>query len=721
MSFSTQFAGGQRRTPFEGQFGKWSLHRQPGPSSQQTSSTHSSEQPAPSFSQPYSFASSAHAPFVPTSTFDSTLYGTHKVQELTLSVKSRFAFVERITTYSTNTAALTHIDGPSNWFIKIISPPPTINGGALFGSASRATGTNTAASPANVGVFGNTGAITAGTSPADGFLGSSGTGTIGSNSAGAFLDSSGTGTIGSNSAGGFFGTANSTSAGITPAKTTSTTSTPTTPSIKAAYLEVEVSWHNGQVFSKNKSTSSPTDLDIRQYESMTFIPKKNPSQFVTFPIAENALLDGMPIKGTIELDKVSTDKHAFEFDIVLSTATSVARIPQAPPSKNHDILPQFLKDPHSVDICFLFPNDHKAADVGVWAHRVVLSQSRVFAKMIDDAVQKNTTVASSNVATAPRQATTDATNTTTAEATQQKEDKRDDKDVDGRMSRNLSAHEDETGSITSFTDIESQAYDSTGELSFSEPSTPDMSKLECELRAVGTSIKHEGSSDDSQEPPTLPTDEKQTDATIDKTSNTSADIAASEKKAAPGAGAGPKTLTFVIDNVSCETFLALLQYIYTGEINLYPDTQHFAFSSIRPNVQCSNTDVKADNSVSKQQEQDRETAQWVPFAGITPTSILTDHLKYESLMLAADQYGIDDLAKFCQQKVEKSFGLFTVCRILFEVAPRYPAIKAPTLAFMVENRSSIFIKDGDPFKDYRNHPECYNLMLEVVQLLANSK
>ncbi|KAF9124878.1 hypothetical protein BGW39_007837 [Mortierella sp. 14UC] len=589
------------------------------------------------FTQPSPFAPSAFAPFNATSTFDSTLYGIRKVQELTLSVKSRFVFVERTTTHST--AAQARADGSSSWFIKISSSQPPLGG--LFGAAS----------------------------------------------------------------------ANTTTISTTPASTTGTASSPTTPAGKTGQIEVEVSWHNGQIFSKDRTTSSTTDLDIRQYSSMTFIPKKDPRNYVTFPIAENALLDGKPIKASIELNKVSTDAYAYEFDIVLSTASSVARTPQALPSKNHDILPQFLKDPHSVDVCFLFPNDHKAADVGVWAHRVVLSQSKVFAKMIDDAIQKAT--AASDAADF-QQAASDGRKATAAGGAQQEKVKQEHKEDEGNMRSFFAVHEDETGSVTSFTDIESQADDSAGELSFSEPVTPDLSKLGCELGAVEATIKTEDDSNDDLGSPTATKQARQADTTI-KTKST--DTATSEKTTTSAAGSGPRTLSFVVDQVSAVTFLALLQYIYTGEINLNPDTQHFTFSSIN----YSGTRPNTDNSDSQHQQQDRETAQWVPFTGLTYTSRLTDHLKYESLMLAADLYGIDDLATFCQQKVEQSMGPFTVCRILFEVAPRYPAIKAAALEYMINYRTSIFTKDHDPFKNYRSHPNCYDLMLEVVQLLANSK
>ncbi|KAG0292118.1 hypothetical protein BGZ96_004533 [Linnemannia gamsii] len=468
-------------------------------------------------------------------------------------------------------------------------------------------------------------------------------------------------------------------------------------------IEVEVSWHNGQVFTKEKTTSSSTDLDIRQYKSMSFIPKKDPSKFVTFPIAENALLDGKPIKGSIDLDKVSTEKHAFDFYVVLSTAPTVARAPQPLPSKNHDILPRFLKDPHSVDICFVFPNDRDAADVGVWAHRVILNQTKVFAKMIDDAVQKAANVGPSFCKEVPHA----AMKATTIGGTQQE-------NVDeGKMVRDLSNHEDETSSVTSFTDIGSQADDSAGDQSFSEPVTPDLSRLQCELRAVegnATATVVKGDSDNNQES-TRTENEKTAGATTGATATT--DTPKSDKETA--LTAGPRTLTFVVDQVSSTVFLALLQYIYTGEINLTPNTQHFTFSSTKPK-DSNSADCAVSDAVS---HHDRENAQWLPNHPLT--RVFGKAPMYEDLMLAADLYGIDELATFCQQNVELSFSPLNVSRILFDVAPRYPRIKAPALAYMVKSRATLFTKDTDPFKDYRNHSDCYSMMLEVVQLLAASK
>jgi hypothetical protein len=407
------------------------------------------------------------------------------------------------------------------------------------------------------------------------------------------------------------------------------------------------------------------------------------------------------------LDKVSTDKHAFDFQVVLSTAPTVARTPQPPPPKNHDILPRFLKDPHSVDICFVFPNDRDAADVGVWAHRVVLSQTKVFAKMIDDAVQKAASDAAKDDPSFSKEAPHAAMEATTVGESQQE-------NVDGgKMARTLSHHEDETSSVTSFTDIGSQADDSTGDLSFSEPVTPDLSKLQCELGAIesGATVTTSKSECDNSQESTKLEKEKPADATTEATSTT--DAAKSNKEIA--LTAGPRTLTFVVDQVSSAVFLVLLQYIYTNEINLTPNTKHFTLSSIKPQ-NADGTRRTVSNAVSPH---DRETAQWLSNQSLT--RVFGKVPMYEDLMLAADLYGIDELATFCQQKVELSLSPLNVSRILFDVALRYPRIKASALAYMVKSRATIFAKGADPFKDYRNHPECYSLMLEVVQLLAASK
>jgi hypothetical protein len=85
-----------------------------------------------------------------------------------------------------------------------------------------------------------------------------------------------------------------------------------------------------------------------------------------------------------------TVNGAIDFDIVFSHFSEIARkmvVRPAPPLRvaataNNDMATMFLKDPKSVDICFLFSADKGLHLTGaLWAHRNVLSQHRSFATL----------------------------------------------------------------------------------------------------------------------------------------------------------------------------------------------------------------------------------------------------------------------------------------------------------------------------------------------------
>ncbi|KAG0207729.1 hypothetical protein BGX33_006670 [Mortierella sp. NVP41] len=95
----------------------------------------------------------------------------------------------------------------------------------------------------------------------------------------------------------------------------------------------------------------------------------------------------------------------YDFDIVLSTNPELSRafaiIPPAPApipkpvpdpepasspaSKLKGLGTMLLKDPTSVDVCFTFSSDKTYSDIGLWAHRCILSQHESFAKLIREA------------------------------------------------------------------------------------------------------------------------------------------------------------------------------------------------------------------------------------------------------------------------------------------------------------------------------------------------
>ncbi|KAF9899720.1 hypothetical protein EC991_008427 [Linnemannia zychae] len=111
----------------------------------------------------------------------------------------------------------------------------------------------------------------------------------------------------------------------------------------------------------------------------------------------------------------------YEFDVVFSTGpenlrasqgTIPAAIPKPKPvpapslmSKEKDLISSLLKDPSSVDVCFIFSSDKTCSNIGLWAHRFVLSRHESLFKMI----QETSTIQSlGNIALAEKISTDDA-------------------------------------------------------------------------------------------------------------------------------------------------------------------------------------------------------------------------------------------------------------------------------------------------------------------------
>ncbi|KAH7060286.1 hypothetical protein BKA57DRAFT_446797, partial [Linnemannia elongata] len=92
----------------------------------------------------------------------------------------------------------------------------------------------------------------------------------------------------------------------------------------------------------------------------------------------------------------------YDFDVVFSTEPDFLRtipapapapvikpksVPQSTPaSKEKSLISLLLKDPSSVDVCFTFTNNKACSNIGLWAHRFLLSQHESFAKAIQDAI-----------------------------------------------------------------------------------------------------------------------------------------------------------------------------------------------------------------------------------------------------------------------------------------------------------------------------------------------
>ena len=82
----------------------------------------------------------------------------------------------------------------------------------------------------------------------------------------------------------------------------------------------------------------------------------------------------------------------YQFDVVMSIKKDLSyrTTPKSilsTISTGREILLSFLKDVHSVDVCFIFTSDQSYPNVGLWAHRVMLSRIKAFKELIQKATE----------------------------------------------------------------------------------------------------------------------------------------------------------------------------------------------------------------------------------------------------------------------------------------------------------------------------------------------
>ncbi|KAK3838844.1 MAG: hypothetical protein J3R72DRAFT_448466 [Linnemannia gamsii] len=98
------------------------------------------------------------------------------------------------------------------------------------------------------------------------------------------------------------------------------------------------------------------------------------------------LADTVTVGDKYDFDVVlSTDREALRTTSVSTPVPNPAPITKPVTSKEKSLISSLLKDPTSVDVCFTFTSDKTCSNIGLWAHRFVLSRHESFVKLIQDA------------------------------------------------------------------------------------------------------------------------------------------------------------------------------------------------------------------------------------------------------------------------------------------------------------------------------------------------
>ncbi|KAG0278164.1 hypothetical protein BGZ95_004554 [Linnemannia exigua] len=173
------------------------------------------------------------------------------------------------------------------------------------------------------------------------------------------------------------------------------------------------------------------------------------------------------------------------------------------------------------------------------------------------------------------------------------------------------------------------------------------------------------------------------------------------------------TLTLVIEKHSLATFCTLLRFVYTGQIDYSNRYSDFVLS-------VHNIPISTNTSSPSPFLQSRDSSS-IRWTQLPDEKLVWTVAKEEHLMLCAREFGIDDLAAGCQARMELLMSEANIGHILFDVVPVYPEIKVHAMAYVIRNKEKLFASGKDLFAQFRAHPQCHSVMMEIFQLMASSE
>ncbi|KAK3817010.1 MAG: hypothetical protein J3R72DRAFT_427383 [Linnemannia gamsii] len=458
-------------------------------------------------------------------------------------------------------------------------------------------------------------------------------------------------------------------------------------------LQVLVSFKGGQ-WTSPYDISMPRDIDLSLYRSMRLVPLADATKALSFPVGPSGLSAGNSVEGRAPLALLRTSPGvlSLSFDVVFSTADTMApkphypTIPSTPSIKNQDILPRLLKDPHSVDVCFLFPNDKKYPNHGLWAHRLVLERNKVFAKMLKDASRQATAVAT--VAAAPTKADWSSEPGTIAPPVL----------TAAGHETGVGLEWKETALFRSYTTVGRRDKYPTRGYHPNHPTHP-------RFRTIANGMPMRGLRGVPAAPavlavPAIPA----APTTFPPLLTTGTDANDTKKRSS--------TLTLIIEKHSLATFCSLLRFVYTGHLDYSNRYSDFVFS-------VNNTPKSTNMSSSSPLLQSRDSSS-IRWTQLPDERVVWTVAKEEQLMLCAYEFGIDDLEAGCQARMELSMSETNIGHILFDVVPVYPKIKIPAMLYVIRNKEMLFGSGKDLFAQFRTYPHYHSVIVEISHMNNDS-
>ncbi|KAG0028172.1 hypothetical protein BGZ81_004953 [Podila clonocystis] len=172
--------------------------------------------------------------------------------------------------------------------------------------------------------------------------------------------------------------------------------------------------------------------------------------------------------------------------------------------------------------------------------------------------------------------------------------------------------------------------------------------------------------------------------------------------------------SYHVTEYSLGAYCSLIRFLYSGKMIIQVDLNDFAIGS-PPNKPFS-FDCKerpaVDGLFSSTASTDSDRT-----SGTEEASTLRhgQSTTFGELFQLADCYQVQDLREKCRAQIIESMNETNSISILFEYAYRFQDLKSAVLMYILGHLDKIYAEDKDPFDGYKDHPERFTLVTEILK------
>ncbi|KAG0031331.1 hypothetical protein BGZ82_007034 [Podila clonocystis] len=181
-----------------------------------------------------------------------------------------------------------------------------------------------------------------------------------------------------------------------------------------------------------------------------------------------------------------------------------------------------------------------------------------------------------------------------------------------------------------------------------------------------------------------------------------------------GVNADSGVQSYHVTEYSLEAYCSLIRFLYSGKIIIHVDLNDFAIGS-PPNKPFS-TVCKERPAVDELFSSTASTdSDRTPGTGEAATLCHGPSTTLGEVFQLADCYQVQDLREKCRAQIIESMNETNSISILFEYAYRFQDLKSAVLMYILGHLDKMYADDRDPFDDYKDHPERFTLVTEILK------